>query len=176
MIEHVKELIANRMDDRREQELLMWLMDRQWGKMIPSRYVLSPAEKWWRKKLVDGHMLPGCIWAKLTRVPELAEDYGNVVRHQGDSTEANMAAIEKLFDRVLSCLPMPILEPDGPGRWTLCYRFPDLDTCRDSFEAVCGEQDWKPVVEIDTSMFGPDSLAAVVFPASKICDDLGGKW
>ncbi len=167
MIEHVKELILNRLDDTREHELLMWLMDRQLGKMIPSVCVLTDGEKWWRKKLVDGHMLPDCIWAELTRVHELAEDYGNALKQAVIPIETHMEELEKLFDRVLSCLPMPILEPDGPGRWTLCYRFPDLDTCRDVFEAVCGEQDWKPVVEIDTSMFGPDSLAA---------DDLGGKW
>ncbi len=164
---YIKQAIED-LSRAQETELLRWMIDRQWGKLIPAvrpggqTPVQAPVsglvpnwpaiglvEEWWRGKLVNGDLLPRRGWSSPIVIHDMAIDYSDALGLGSFNFRGTASSMGRHLARLVPGLDIITATAGfGMGVKTRCYGFPPLEICRADFEGMYGPQLWREVGEV----------------------------
>ncbi len=148
------------MSVQQELNLLKWLAARHCHRISapvlapdlltsrPDWPVMGGDAAWWRDKLRGGVLLHWRDWTDRILIKDLTADYTHAMGLGGMSKRGSATAMGRSLSRLVPGLEVTTRTAGLPRgvRWR-CYRFPPLEICRGTFEAVYGPQDWSLMLE-----------------------------
>jgi hypothetical protein len=122
---------------------------------------LESHEEWWFRKLEDGILLPDHVgWSEPVMKDALIDDYLEYAQRVGGARRTTATGLSRFIERVIP--------PNGPRIFQAVlsardgglpkrdkanfWRFPDLDMCRQGFDAECGGPYPWPTIEVIGSL------------------------